>query len=91
MPVIEAQCASILVPRDHRHINHERTLQSAAPRNQNDRICAAGSGSLDDPGPAFPAVGGLVPGFGDLAQMQPKDVDDIAASRRNPRRSPPAA
>jgi hypothetical protein len=25
MPVIEAQCASILVPHDHRHINHERT------------------------------------------------------------------
>jgi hypothetical protein len=24
MPVIEAQCASILVPHDHRHINHER-------------------------------------------------------------------
>ena len=23
MPVIEAQCASILVPHDHRHINHE--------------------------------------------------------------------
>jgi hypothetical protein len=22
--VIEAQCASILVPHDHRHINHER-------------------------------------------------------------------
>jgi len=22
MPVIEAQCASILVPHDHRHINH---------------------------------------------------------------------
>jgi hypothetical protein len=25
MPVIEAQCASILVPHDHRHINHEST------------------------------------------------------------------
>jgi len=24
MPVIEAQRASILVPHDHRHINHER-------------------------------------------------------------------
>jgi hypothetical protein len=24
MPVIEAQCASILVPHDHRHINHVR-------------------------------------------------------------------
>jgi len=24
MPVIEAQCASILVPRDHRHINQIR-------------------------------------------------------------------
>jgi hypothetical protein len=28
MQVIEAQCASILVPHDHRHINHER----ASPR-----------------------------------------------------------
>jgi hypothetical protein len=26
MPVIEAQCASILVPHDHRHINHERVF-----------------------------------------------------------------
>jgi hypothetical protein len=26
MPVIEAQYASILVPHDHRHINHERAL-----------------------------------------------------------------
>jgi hypothetical protein len=24
MPVIEAQCASILVPHDHRHINQKR-------------------------------------------------------------------
>ena len=32
MPVIEAQCASILVPHDHRHINHvtpEMTLRYA--------------------------------------------------------------
>ena len=28
MPVIEAQCASILVPHDHRHINHESALKS---------------------------------------------------------------
>ena len=28
MPVIEAQCASILVPHDHRHINQTRTLWS---------------------------------------------------------------
>ena len=26
MPVIEAQCASILVPHDHRHINHESEI-----------------------------------------------------------------
>ena len=26
MPVIEAQRASILVPHDHRHINHVRTF-----------------------------------------------------------------
>jgi hypothetical protein len=26
MPVIEAQCASILVPHDHRHINQIRAL-----------------------------------------------------------------
>jgi len=26
MPVIEAQCASILVPHDHRHINHDSAL-----------------------------------------------------------------
>jgi len=26
MPVIEAQCASILVPHDHRHINHVRKM-----------------------------------------------------------------
>jgi hypothetical protein len=25
MPVIEAQCASILVPHDHRHISHVRS------------------------------------------------------------------
>lgn len=30
MPVIEAQCASILVPHDHRHINHVRTVTSRA-------------------------------------------------------------
>ena len=30
MPVIEAQRASILVPHDHRHINHERALPSMA-------------------------------------------------------------
>jgi hypothetical protein len=33
MPVIEAQCASILVPHDHRHINHlspEMTMRYAA-------------------------------------------------------------
>ena len=29
MPVIEAQCASILVPHDHRHINQMRTLREA--------------------------------------------------------------
>jgi hypothetical protein len=26
MPVIEAQCASILVPHDHRHINQIRAF-----------------------------------------------------------------
>jgi len=26
MQVIEAQCASILVPHDHLHISHERTF-----------------------------------------------------------------
>jgi hypothetical protein len=26
MPVIEAQCASILAPHDHRHINQIRTF-----------------------------------------------------------------
>jgi len=38
MPVIEAQCASILVPHDHRHINHVRicvvrplVMQSTCP------------------------------------------------------------
>jgi hypothetical protein len=36
MPVIEAQCASILVPHDHRHINHDRA-SAAAPIIQ---ICA---------------------------------------------------
>jgi hypothetical protein len=30
MPVIEAQCASILVPHDHRHINQMRTFSGAA-------------------------------------------------------------
>ena len=29
MPVIEAQCASILVPHDHRHINQMRMLLGA--------------------------------------------------------------
>jgi hypothetical protein len=33
MPVIEAQRASILVPRDHRHINHDRTSTVAAARS----------------------------------------------------------
>jgi hypothetical protein len=32
MPVIEAQCASILVPHDHRHINHKRTRLGDAIR-----------------------------------------------------------
>jgi hypothetical protein len=32
MPVIEAQCASILVPHDHRHINHVSASQSAIPQ-----------------------------------------------------------
>jgi hypothetical protein len=43
MPVIEAQCASILVPHDHRHINHERASEMRHPashRHQIDRICA---------------------------------------------------
>ena len=31
MPVIEAQCASILVPHDHRHINHERSSGTVRP------------------------------------------------------------
>jgi hypothetical protein len=36
MPVIQAQCASILVPHDHRHINHERMTKLALPgRPQN--------------------------------------------------------
>jgi hypothetical protein len=32
MPVIEAQCASILVPHDHRHINQGRELPVRLPR-----------------------------------------------------------
>jgi hypothetical protein len=28
MPVIEAQCASILVPHDHRHIRHIRQIRT---------------------------------------------------------------
>jgi hypothetical protein len=32
MPVIEAQCASILVPHDHGHINHEPTFAPITPR-----------------------------------------------------------
>jgi hypothetical protein len=31
MPVIEAQCASILVPRDHRHINQMGMLKPVSP------------------------------------------------------------
>jgi hypothetical protein len=31
MPVIEAQRASILVPHDHRHINHERVFSVWRP------------------------------------------------------------
>jgi len=30
MPVIEAQCASILVPHDHRHINQIRASANRA-------------------------------------------------------------
>jgi hypothetical protein len=37
--VIEAQCASILVPHDHLHINHERAFGSAATRHRIDRNC----------------------------------------------------
>jgi hypothetical protein len=33
MPVIEAQCASILVPHDHRHINQNRILVCGFPRS----------------------------------------------------------
>jgi hypothetical protein len=36
MPVIEAQCASILVPHDHRHINHER----ASERDLSEQVMA---------------------------------------------------
>jgi hypothetical protein len=31
MPVIEAQCASILVPHDHRHINQIRIAGITQP------------------------------------------------------------
>jgi hypothetical protein len=31
MPVIEAQCASTLVPHDHRHINHDRMICRSIP------------------------------------------------------------
>jgi hypothetical protein len=34
MPVIEAQCASILVPHDHRHINHVRMSAPGAARHK---------------------------------------------------------
>ena len=43
MPVIEAQCASILVPHDHRHINQIRTSKEPgeeAGACQMDLICA---------------------------------------------------
>jgi hypothetical protein len=42
MPVIEAQCASILVPHDHRHINHVSAFRRAA-RRQSDRGPRPGS------------------------------------------------
>ena len=41
MPVIEAQRASILVPHDHRHINHEREL--GARQRRSDRPFRRGS------------------------------------------------
>jgi hypothetical protein len=36
MQVIEAQCASILVPHDHLHISHERALPSLIGRRSRD-------------------------------------------------------
>jgi hypothetical protein len=41
----------------------------------------AGSGPLDDPGPASPAVRELVPGFGARPGCTPRDVDGTGASR----------
>jgi len=35
MQVIEALCASILVPHDHLHINHVRTFARRAPMHKN--------------------------------------------------------
>jgi hypothetical protein len=43
MPVIEAQCASILVPHDHRHINQERILLDLAANGTRATGGAAGS------------------------------------------------
>jgi [ribosomal protein S18]-alanine N-acetyltransferase len=40
MPVIEAQRASILVPHDHRHINHDRTFAEGLAPAQARRLCS---------------------------------------------------
>ncbi|MGH3189547.1 MAG: hypothetical protein ACRDPY_44945 [Streptosporangiaceae bacterium] len=63
MPVIEAQCASILVPHDHRHINQIRT--SAC--RQVMREAAHGLFSLA--GVAFEQGGDLGDGFGAWADI----------------------
>ena len=39
MPVIEAQCASILVPHDHRHINHDSVFGTVIDRPTWQRCC----------------------------------------------------
>jgi hypothetical protein len=51
MPVIEAQCASILVPHDHRHINQKRIrfTGSEEPGKASDPgVLALGTGAFDE-------------------------------------------
>jgi len=73
MPVIEAQCASILVPHDHRHINQERKFR-AALQNVARQIDPDGGLIGGGPGPLWTKrvrspqpIGRLAPGHGQPA------------------------
>jgi hypothetical protein len=58
MPVIEAQCASILVPHDHRHLNQKRTFaQNATMYEHTGRLAVRQAIAITAMRPLFRSVG----------------------------------